>query len=103
MLRVNSRTLLDISHLYQRIERLREVGIVYTPRCGPHEISEDLLRSKLDSDYILSVKVGEDREENKGVAAYANSCIRDLNHNGRPVIGYTFMNTAVIDISEENF
>ena len=49
------------------------------------------------------MKIGHDTDEMNGVGAYANSCIRDLNFNGRPVMGYAFINAAVVSVDPANF
>ena len=43
VLKVNSKPLLDITHLHDRVDRLLKEGVVYNPKCGEHQISNDIL------------------------------------------------------------
>lgn len=50
----------------------------------------------------MFVSVGQDSEK-ASTLAYAASCMKDMNHNGRSVMGISFFNTAVMKLNMENF
>lgn len=50
----------------------------------------------------MFVSVGQDSAK-ASTLAYAASCMKDMNHNGRSVMGISFFNTAVMKLTMEKF
>lgn len=102
VLNVNSRPKLDISHLRTRMERLKGLGIDYQPKCGTYVIPKEMIENPIDYDFVMFVNVGFDKE-NANTLAYAAPCLKDLNHNGRPVMGYSYYNTKNMNLVMDEF
>jgi len=56
----------------------------------------------IDYDYVLWVDAGY-KPSLGSTMAYASDCMRDLNHNGRPVMGSVFINTNIMHMNIDKF
>lgn len=102
VLNVNSKPQLDLTHLKTRIDNLKKRGIEYVPKCREHIIPMEIIEKPIDQDYVMFVSVGKN-EKKANTLAYAASCMRDMNHNGRSVMGISFFNSAVMKLTMSNF